>query len=80
MQRDERVAQQDREEVVSRFKDPLAHAAYDLQSRTFNILKQAFLNRYYANGAAREKEYAVENTVFLLAQFLGWTEIIRQEV
>jgi len=79
-QRDERMAKLDREKVFSKFKDPLAHSAYDLQSRIFNIIRKSFLNRYYVNGSAREQEYAIENTVFLLAQFLGWTEIIRQEV
>ena len=43
-------------------------------------LHRDFLIRYYTNGTTREKEYAVENTVFLLAQFLGWTELIRQEI
>ena len=56
------------------------HAAYDLQSRIFNILERGFLDRYYFRGSEREKEYAMENTVFLVAQFLGWTEAIREEI
>ena len=79
-ERDERLARQEAERVVSKFRDPLLHAAYDLQSRIFNILKKAFLTTYYSNGSDPEKEYAVENTVFLVAQFLGWTELIRQEI
>lgn len=70
-ERDKELEQQAAEKVVSRFRDPLLHAAYDLQSRIFNILKRGFLKRYYTDGSPREKEYAVENTVFLLAQFLG---------
>jgi len=79
-ERDKRLEQLAAEKVVSKYRDPLLHAAYDLQSRIFNILKKAFLTRYYENGSDREREYAVENTVFLLAQFLGWTELIRQEI
>ena len=78
--RDERLAQREAEKIVSKFRDPLLHAAYDLQSRIFNILRQAFLKVYYSQGTDRDKEYAVENTVFLVAQFLGWTELIRQEI
>lgn len=79
-ERDDRLAHRESEKIVSRFRDPLLHAAYDLQSRIFNILKRKFLQVYYTSGAPREREYAVENTVFLLAQFLGWTELIRQEI
>jgi hypothetical protein len=78
--RDARVAAAEAERVIARFRDPLMHAAYDLQSRIYNILKQDFLGRYYARGSPLEKDYAVQNTVFLVAQFLGWTELIRQEV
>jgi len=80
LERDDRVAQLEARKTVSKFRDPLMHASYDLQSRLFNILRQDFLTRYYAQGSMREKEYAVENTVFLLAQFLGWTEAIREEI
>jgi len=79
-ERDERTDRRDGAKIVAKFKDPLMHAAYDLQSRIFNILKRDFLHGYYSNGSSREQEYAVENTVFLLAQFLGWTEIVRQEI
>ena len=68
-ERDERLAQREAEKIVSKFRDPLLHAAYDLQSRIFNILRKAFLKTYYANGSDRDKEYAVENTVLLVAQF-----------
>jgi hypothetical protein len=78
--RDERQAELETQKIMSRFRDPLMHAAYDLQSRIFNILRQQFLPRYLVRGAAREQEYAVENTVFLFAQFLGWTEAIREEL
>lgn len=79
-ERDERILKQEARTIVAKFRDPLLHAAYDLQSRIFNILKRSFLDFYYTAGSVAEKEYAVENTVFLVGQFLGWTELIRQEV
>ena len=78
--REDRQAKLESRKVVSKYRDPLMHAAYDLQSRIFNILRRDFLTRYYAIGSPREKDYAVENTVFLVAQFLGWTEAVRQEI
>ena len=80
LERDEALARREAQTTLSKFRDPLMHAAYDLQSRIFNILERGFLDRYYFRGSAREKEYAVENTVFLVAQFLGWTEAIREEI
>jgi outer membrane murein-binding lipoprotein Lpp len=79
-EREERRAREKAEKVVSKFRDPLLNAAYDLQSRIFNIVEQLFLPRYYCHGSELAKEYAVENTVFLIAQFLAWTELTRQEI
>ncbi|HMG04108.1 MAG TPA: hypothetical protein VK581_01525 [Chthoniobacterales bacterium] len=78
--RDQRLAEAEAEKVLSKFRDPLLHAAYDLQSRIYNIVELVFLLRYFTKGSKRERTYAVENTVFLVAQFLGWTELIRQEI
>ena len=79
-ERDTRLARAEAEKALARFRDPLMHAAYDLQSRIYNILRKDFLDRYYNNGTPAEKKYAVDNTVFLVAQFLGWTELLRQDV
>lgn len=79
----ERSVQEKREssaEIVSSYQDPLSHATYDLQSRLFNILQREFLGVYLTNGDKREKGYATNNTVFLIAQFFGWSEIIRKEI
>ena len=72
--------QHEREKLVSRYREPLARAAYDLQSRLYNILEQKFIYVYYAGGKERERLYAVDNTVFLVAQYFAWTEIIRREI
>jgi hypothetical protein len=69
-----------REEVISRFREPLAGAAYDLQSRLWNILDCHFLEAYLVSGNDREKAYAIENTAYVIAQYFAWTEIVRREI
>ncbi|MCG8311863.1 MAG: hypothetical protein MI976_01490 [Pseudomonadales bacterium] len=66
--------------VMKRYKGPLLHAVYDLQSRLYNIIVQGLVNVYYTNGNDSEKEYVVNNTVFVIAQYFAWTEIIRREI
>lgn len=69
-----------RRREVSKYSEPLARAAYDLQSRIFNILKQNFVQVYLIDGTDREKSYVVENTTFVISQFLCWTEQIRRDI
>ena len=66
--------------VMKRYKGPLLHAVYDLQSRLFNIIVRGFVDRYYTKGNDSEKQYVVNNTVFVIAQYFAWTEIIRREI
>ncbi|MEX0988173.1 MAG: hypothetical protein WD052_11915 [Bacteroidales bacterium] len=68
------------EKEVSNYKEPLIKAAYDLQSRLYNILMMQLLEAYYENGDSREREYVVESTLFLIAQYFCWTEIIRNGI
>jgi len=68
------------EQVMSRYREPLLRAAFDLQSRLYNIVKQSFLGAYLRRGSAAEQEYACRNTVFVLAEYLGWVEILRRGV
>jgi hypothetical protein len=37
-------------ELMARYRDPLLQAAFDLQSRIYNIVEQGFLQTYYCNG------------------------------
>lgn len=80
-----RLARQSRleraEDLATRFREPLLQAAYNLQSRIYNIVKQDFLGRFYADPKASEQErtYAVNNTCFLFGQYFCWVEIIRRE-
>jgi hypothetical protein len=69
-----------REKEVSGLREPMARAAYDLQSRLFNILRQGVIGAYLVNGNDREKSYFINNTAFLIGQYLCWTELIRREI
>jgi hypothetical protein len=67
------------EELRARYRDPLLGAVFDLQSRLYNVVAQGFLVRY-ARGDEGSREYAIENTLYVLAQYLAWVEIIRREI
>ncbi|MFI9582011.1 hypothetical protein ACIHCQ_09220 [Streptomyces sp. NPDC052236] len=69
----------------------LAWAAFDLQSRLFNILygyaidlapgpRHGFLTTFLVNGSPEEAEYARRSTIFVLAEYLGWVEIMRRDI
>lgn len=68
------------ERVMSRYREPLVRAAYDLQSRLYNIAAHDFLGAYWANGTKEERAYAINNTLFLISQFFCWNEILRHDV
>lgn len=67
-------------ELVDKYHDPIAASAFDLQSRIFNILKNDFLNKYLINGTKDEKQYALTNTLYVVAEFFGWIELLRQDI
>lgn len=66
------------EAILARYREPLASAAFDLQSRIYNILRMDFLD-LYAEPHKRAEE-AIRTTVFRLAQYFGWTEILRRDI
>jgi hypothetical protein len=68
----------DTEEVISRYREPLASAAFDLQSRLRNILDKGFLT--YLSGSKERREEALSSTLFRLAQYFGWAEALRQGI
>lgn len=77
---DQLKAAAQRRREISKFSEPLARSAYDLQSRLYNILKQGLVQVYLVNGSDRERLYVIDNTVFLVAQYLCWTELVRREI
>jgi len=79
-QRRVRTKQEQADELRSRYRDPLLGAVFDLQSRLFNIVAKDFLVRYCRGEDESSRAYAVENTLYVLAEYLGWVEIIRREI
>ncbi|MGH2942711.1 MAG: hypothetical protein ACRDLN_08065 [Solirubrobacteraceae bacterium] len=73
MEREQRA-----EEVLKRYREPLAAAAFDLQSRLYNILCLGFFDKF--GGDHERCEIAENTTLFRLAQYLGWTEILRRDI
>ena len=65
------------EAILSRYREPLVAAAYDLQSRIYNILHGEFLSTY---GGTERGDEAIKSTLFRFAQYFGWTEILRQDI
>lgn len=62
------------------YRDPLLRAAFDLQSRLYNIAARGFLSRYWIDGNEEQRFYARWSTLWLFGQYLGWVEILRREV
>ena len=79
LRRGAQVEEADR--LAVRFREPVLYAAFNLQSRIYNIVHQGFLDDFLAADHATEdeREYAVRNTAYLVGQYLGWVEIIRRE-
>ena len=67
-------------QTARRFREPLGRAAYELQSRIFNIIKGGFLTAYLEGGDDRTRSYAINHTLFVTAQYFAWTELIRREI
>jgi hypothetical protein len=67
--------------LAVRFREPVLQAAFNLQSRIYNIVRQGFLEDFLLADQASEdeREYAVRNTSYLVGQYLAWVEIIRRE-
>ena len=65
------------EETLSRYREPLAAAAFDLQSRLYNILRLGFFARWGDGDRAQD---AVVTTLFRIAQYFGWSEILRRDI
>ncbi len=70
-----RASRQRSEHLLARYSEPMARAAFDFQSRLYNISRKWFLT-----GSDTPDDYRRLSTLWLLGQFLGWLEIIRREV
>jgi hypothetical protein len=66
--------------VLHRYRDPLLDAALTLQSRTFNIVANGYLASFLHCGDPEEEAYARRYTVFAMAEYMTWVEIVRREL
>jgi hypothetical protein len=68
------------EEIISRYREPLLLAANSLQSRFHNGVGGDYLHRFLHCGDPEEERYARDFTVYALAEYLCWVEIIRRDL
>jgi hypothetical protein len=65
--------------TLSLYREPLTAAAFELQSRIYNIIELHFLQEYAQPGGERVED-AIKSTLFKFAQYFGWREILRNEI
>ncbi|MEU3184954.1 hypothetical protein ABZ707_12245 [Streptomyces sp. NPDC006923] len=86
-----RLRAMEQRNLMEAYGASLAWAAFDLQSRLFNILRghvvdrrpgpqSGFLTSFLTLGSEEEAEYVRRSTVFVLAEYLGWVEILRRDI
>ncbi|WP_162908306.1 hypothetical protein [Allorhizocola rhizosphaerae] len=68
------------EEIISRYREPLLLAANSLQSRMHNAVGGDYLPRFLHCGDPEQERYARDFTVYTVAEYLCWVEIIRREL
>jgi hypothetical protein len=66
--------------ILNQYRDPLLDAAQTLQSRLGNIVKGQYLVKYLHCGDPVEERYARDFTVYAVAEYLCWAEIVRREL
>jgi hypothetical protein len=68
------------EQLAVRFREPLLHAVFNLETRIYNIIELGFFARFLAPDSSEEdREYAVLNTLYVVGQFFCWCEILRRD-
>ncbi|MFD8047098.1 hypothetical protein ACFV5E_27165 [Streptomyces chartreusis] len=75
-----RIASVERLNYMNQYGASLAWAAFDLQSRLFNILSGRYLTLFLVQGTDEDAELARRSTVFVIAEYMGWVEILRRDV
>lgn len=73
-----RAEQRETKRALRTYREPLISAAYDLQSRLFNLLRKDF-STYITDDRWGRKDEGVTSTLFAFAQYFGWREILRRE-
>ena len=79
-ERHEQTKAEQAAQLISRYREPLLLAANSLQSRLFNAVRDEYLPVYLHCGDPEQERYARDFTVYTLAEYLCWVEIIRREL
>lgn len=67
--------------LLETYREPLLVAAYELQARLHNILRNQFVEDFLLDQRqAGKQEAALQTTLYVFAQFLAWREIIRRDI
>lgn len=86
-----RLSVWEKHNYMDRYGASLAWAVFDLQSRLYNILHGqvvdrspgagvGYLTAYLGRGTPAEAEYARRSTVFVIAEYLAWAEVLRRDI
>ena len=67
-------------DLVSRYRDPLLWATFDLRNRLYSIVENDALGRAYRQQGYQDWDYAQNYTLFVVCQYLGWVEILRNGI
>jgi len=68
------------DQLAVRFREPLLHAVFNLETRLYNIVELGFFARFLTPDSSEEdREYAVLNTLYVVAQYFCWCEILRRD-
>ena len=59
--------------------EPLINAAYELQSRIYNIKCNNFTH-YLMNGTERDKEYFIYSTAYIFIQYFAYSELFLSNI
>ncbi len=65
------------EQITSKYRDPLLRCVIDLQGRIYSIVKLDFMQRHLGSSDSEQVQYAKTSTLFRLAEYFGWIEILR---
>jgi hypothetical protein len=68
------------EQTARRFREPLGRAAQELQCRIYNVIVGNFFKVYLEGGDDRARSYTINHSLFVIAQYFAWTELIRREI
>ena len=66
-------------EIVSKYSKPILRSAIDLKRRLESYIVGDGLVTYY-NRTERDREYTINNTLFLIAEYFCWVEILYQQI